>query len=206
MRSLSSRYLSQTVRRYRLELALALFAAANVAVMLIVAKAETIPFHFIWLSLAIPYGFRAWRVGSTLAVLGVVCVVAGGALAYALAVTDGRFDELAEVPMMAAMFLAVVWHAQRRQAAIESMRLATMRERDIAHQLCTPISIARGHAELVELRASDRQVVQDTQVILEELDRLTRISDRMRSSRWPTGAAPGSLLDPSSKVDGRRPD
>jgi signal transduction histidine kinase len=183
MRSRSSRHLSQTLRRYWPELVLALFAAANVAVMLVVAEAETIPFHFIWLSLAILYGFRVWRLGSTLAVLGVVCVVAGGALAYDQIVTDGHFDELAEVPMMAAMFLAMVWHAQRRQAAVERMQLATMRERDFtrdaSHQLRTPISIARGHVELVQLRTADSQVADDAEVILGELDRLTRISDRM---------------------------
>ena len=61
---------------------------------------------------------------------------------------------------MAAMFLAMVWHAHRRQSAIEEARrlaesehrlLEGQREfvRDASHELRTPITVARGHAELI---------------------------------------------------------
>jgi two-component system, OmpR family, sensor kinase len=177
------RYAPPLVRRHSAEIAWALFALANVVAMLLVVQGETIPFHFIWLSLTIVYAYRIWRLRSTLVVLGAVCLVAGGGLAYNLAATDGNYDELAEVPMMAAMFLAMVWHARRRQAAVDELRLSTIRERDFArdasHQLRTPIGIARGYAELVQRQTSDRQVVHDTEQIVGELDRLTRISDRM---------------------------
>jgi signal transduction histidine kinase len=91
--------------------------------------------------------------------------------------------ELAEVPMMAAMFVAMVWHARRHQGALEALRRSNEREhefiRDASHQLRTPITVARGHAELVRGGAVDAQSVDDLEVVIEELDRLSRISDRL---------------------------
>ena len=183
MRSVSRRHLPEVVTSHWPEIGWGLFAAANVAVMVLLLEGETIPFHFIWVSLTFVYCYRLWGLRAALGALAAVCLVAGGALAYNLAVTDGHFDELAEVPMMAAMFLAVVWHAQRRQAAVDKLHRSAMREhdfaRDASHQLRTPISLARGHAELIQLHTSDPQVTDDTNVILEELARLARISDRM---------------------------
>ena len=45
------------------EIAWLLFTGANLAAMLPLPSWETIPFHFIWISLTIVYGFRVW--GST---------------------------------------------------------------------------------------------------------------------------------------------
>ena len=39
----------------------AAFAAANVAAMIVWPSWETIPFHFVWISLTILYGFRVWE-------------------------------------------------------------------------------------------------------------------------------------------------
>ena len=62
------------------ELAWAAFAAANVAVMLLLQSWQTVPFHFVWVSLTILYGFRVWRPRATAAVLVVVGVATGYAL------------------------------------------------------------------------------------------------------------------------------
>src|SRR5690242_6562381 len=43
---------------------------------------ETVPFHFIWMGLAIVYGFTTWRHGHMLIVLGLVTVVTGAILAH----------------------------------------------------------------------------------------------------------------------------
>ena len=37
------------------------FAVANVVAMIAWESWETIPFHFIWVSLTLLYGFRVWR-------------------------------------------------------------------------------------------------------------------------------------------------
>src|SRR2546423_3751713 len=94
------------------------FAAANVVAMVRWASWETIPFHFIWVSLTLLYGFRVWRPVPTAVVLTGVC--ASTALVIMLDIRRGTqlAGELTEVPLMSAMFLAMVWHARRRQQAV----------------------------------------------------------------------------------------
>ena len=65
---------------------------------------------------------------------------------------------------MSAMFLAMVWHARRRQEAShasesqaeERASLLARQERflhDVSHELRTPVTIARGHLEILRRRA-----------------------------------------------------
>jgi signal transduction histidine kinase len=183
--------IGSTLRRYWIEGAWAVFAAVNVAFIALVSEWETIPFHFVWVSLTLVYGIRLWRLGTTTAVLGAVMLATGVALAFAVAEEGGPgIDELSEVPLMAAMFVAMVWHATRRQHALEEVeRLASERERmlsrqhdfvrDASHVLRTPIAVARGHAELAGSNAGDPQVRADTDVVVEELDRMSVISDQL---------------------------
>jgi signal transduction histidine kinase len=164
------------------DVAWGVFAAANVAVMIRLHDWQTVPFHFVWVSLTILYGFRAWRRGSTAAVLAVVSVTTGYALARTVAITGEGLDELTEVPLMLAMFLAMMWHAHRRDAALRQVSAYAERERefirDASHLLRTPIAIARGHAELMAA-AVGGQAGHDADVVVGELSRLSRISDRL---------------------------
>ena len=57
------------LRRYRVELLWLAFAAANYAAMIAWPSWETIPFHFVWISLTLLYGFRVWPTRATLIVL-----------------------------------------------------------------------------------------------------------------------------------------
>jgi two-component system OmpR family sensor kinase len=165
------------------ELLWAAFASANAVVIVLIPAGATIPFHNIWVSLTLLYGFRLWSLGATVPILVAVCLGTGSAMT-ATVVTHGlAVDELTEVPMMAAMFVAMVWHARRHQGALDALRRSTAREhdfvRDASHQLRTPITIARGHAELVRAATAQRQTIDDVDVVIEELDRLSRISDRL---------------------------
>ena len=151
---------------------------------------ETIPLHLIWISATLLYGFRTWPTRPTLFVLGVVLACTGTVMS--LDVLHGRepLAELTEVPMMAAMFGAMVWHARRKLDAEHEARLvgeenarllATQRRflQDASHQLRTPITIALGHAELLATDLSGRQEGNDIGVILGELTRLRRIAERL---------------------------
>ena len=146
---------------------------------------ETVPFHYVWVSLTLVYGFRVWRIRTTLLTLGAVCVAS--MLTYGWVVIHGPqgVDELTEIPLMAAMFLAMVWHARRRQFALEEVRRASDREhdfvRDASHQLKTPIAVARGTADLIR-RSGGEHFEQDMADLVEEIDRIGRIAEGLLRS------------------------
>jgi signal transduction histidine kinase len=178
------------LRSHTVEVAWAVFAAANVAVIFLISRWETIPFHFIWVSLALVYGFRVWGVRTTAAVLAAVMLVTGAALVWTVTRGNHAVDELFEVPLMAAMFLAMVWHARRRQTAMQEVsrlaesevrRLEREREfiRDASHELRTPLTVARGHAELIRDAGPGEEVARDAGIILDELAQLSRIAERL---------------------------
>jgi signal transduction histidine kinase len=182
--------IASLLRKRAVELAWGAFAAINLAVMFQIGLAQTVPFHFVWVSLTLVYGFRIWRLGTTMLVCAVVCVVTS--LAFLRPVLAGwiNADEVTEVPLMAAMFLAMVWHARRRATAMEEVRRLAdserrLRERerdfvrDASHELRTPITVARGYAELVRVANPGSETGDDAEMILDELKKLTRISERM---------------------------
>jgi signal transduction histidine kinase len=176
------------LRRYRVELLWLAFAAVNYGAMIAWPSWETIPFHFVWISLTLLYGFRVWPMRATLIVLG--GVMAATAASISLDAFEGiqLWGELFEVPLMAAMFLAMVWHARRR---VEALRIAEGRaeerrsmlqrqERfihDASHELRTPVTIARGHLELVRPHAGADTAELD--VALDELGRIDAIIERL---------------------------
>jgi signal transduction histidine kinase len=136
------------------------------------------------------YGFRTWATRPTLAVLGVVMATTGAAIGVDVARGTEPFAELTEVPLMAAMFGAMVWHARRKLTAEQESRrvgeenarlLATQRRflQDASHQLRTPITIALGHAELLAEGLTSRQEGHDIEVVVGELNQLRRIAERL---------------------------
>jgi two-component system, OmpR family, sensor kinase len=48
-----------------------------------------------------------------------------------------------------------------------------------SHELRTPITVARGHAELIRDSGLDGQVATDAGVVLDELGRLSNLSERL---------------------------
>ncbi len=181
------RDISALARRYNVELLWLLFAIANYAAMVASPTWETIPFHFIWISLTLVYGFRVWRLQATLIVLAGVMIVTGASILLDAFEGSELWGELFEVPLMAAMFLAMVWHARRR---VDAQRIAeeraeqrrSMLERqesfihDASHELRTPVTIARGHLELVQGQTGD---LPELEVALDELGRIDGIIERL---------------------------
>lgn len=167
------------VRRFHIEIAWGIFACANLVAMFVFPVQATVPFHFIWISLTLVYGYRTWDSRPTLIVLGLVMLTTTFGEVHA----TREWAELSEIPLMAAMFLAMVWHARRRQRAIEDLRVGAERERDFlrdaSHHLRTPITIAVGHAEIVRDVVEDPRTVDDVDVVLDELHNLGEIANRI---------------------------
>jgi len=172
------------LRSRGVELAWLAFAVANLAAMVRWETWETIPFHFIWVSLTLLYGFRVWRPGPTVATLVAVAVVTATLIGIDIGHGTQEWGELFEVPLMAAMFLAMVWHARRRQHATRAIEelaesRASLLERqerfihDASHELRTPVTIARGHLELL------RDETGKVDIALDELKRIERILERL---------------------------
>jgi signal transduction histidine kinase len=172
------------LRGRKLDLAWFAFAVANIVAMTRWPRWETIPFHFIWVSLTLLYGFRVWRLPTTFIVLASVCAFTGLPILRDAEARSQNWGELTEVPLMSAMFLAMVWHARRRQQALKAVeiladeRASLLRRQqrfvhDASHELRTPVTIARGHLEILPEHSSEIVVA------LDELDRVERIVDRL---------------------------
>jgi len=58
-----------------------IFTAANTVAMFAVPGQETIPFHFIYISMALVYGLQPWPLARTYVILGVVAATTGPGLA-----------------------------------------------------------------------------------------------------------------------------
>ena len=180
-----------------LDAAWAAFSAINLVAILAFPGWENIPFYAIWISFTLLYGFRTWAPKPTLWVLAAVMAATAAGIGLDVARGAEPGAQLTEVPLMAAMFLVMVWHARRKLAAEHESRLAEHESRlvgeenarllatqrrflqDASHQLRTPITIALGHAELLARAPVGRQEGHDIQVVLGELNRLRRIAERL---------------------------
>jgi signal transduction histidine kinase len=166
------------------------FILLNLVAMRLFAQWQTVPFLVIWISLAALYGFRLWHLGSALLTAMTLTLATGGLIGWQVLRGRQDGDYLAEVPLIAMMFVIMVWHSRRRVAAMEEMRrvcdqnlrlLGQQRQflQNASHELRTPLTIALGHAELIERAATDRAIAKDARVAVAELLRMRRLTDRM---------------------------
>src|SRR5580700_4265416 len=173
------------------------FVGINLLGMREMGAWSTVPFLVIWVSLTLVYGWRMWRLQPAILTVAVVTLATGGIIVAQ--VVDGQQEAgyLGEVPLVALMFLAMVWHGGRRQGAPlwrvagmgevervsrENLRLLEQQQLflvDASHELGTPITVALGHAELIEQSVTDKMVAEDARVVIGELARLRRLSSRM---------------------------
>jgi signal transduction histidine kinase len=173
------------------------FVGLNLAAMRLLPAWQTVPFLAIWVSLTAIYGFRLWRLQPTILTLAAVTLATGGVIGVQVLKGQQDADYLAEVPLVALMFLVMVWHGRRRLAATED-RLAALEEvqrvsqenlrllkqqrqflQDASHELGTPITVALGHAELIERAVTNPVVAEDARIVADELMRLRRLASRM---------------------------
>jgi two-component system OmpR family sensor kinase len=187
----------QRLRPMAPDIAWAVFVGLNLAAMRLLTNWQTVPFLAIWVSLTVVYGFRLWRLQPTILTWAAVTLATGGIIWVQVLKGQQDADYLAEVPLIALMFLVMVWHGHRRLAATQE-RLTAMEQvqrisqenvrlleqqrqflQDASHELGTPITVALGHAELIERAATDQAVAADARVVTGELARLRRLTNRL---------------------------
>jgi len=178
------------VRSSWVDIAWVVFAGLNLAAMQLLPAWQTIPFLAIWVSLTAIYGFRLWRLQPTIMTLAAVTLATGGVIGVQVLRGQEEGQYLAEVPLIAMMFLVMVWHGRRRLAAMaevnkvaaENLRLLEQQRRflqDASHELGTPITVALGHTQLIGRAVTDPAIAEDARVVEDELLRLRRLAERM---------------------------
>src|SRR3984885_6526388 len=180
------------VRSSWVDILWAVFVGVNLLGMREMGAWSTVPFLVIWVSLTLVYGWRMWRLQPAILTVAVVTLATGGIIVGQVVDGQQEADYLVEVPLVALMFLAMVWHGRRRQAALlerlaapeklqrvsrENLRLLEQQQLflvDASHELGTPITVALGHAELIEQSVTDKMIAQDPPVLVGELRRRGR--------------------------------
>ena len=174
----------------KVDIALAVIVLAMLGLMLVEQGEETIPYHLLFLALTITYGFRVWPILPTVVVISAVTVTTGVIMYSHYRAGLIEAPELAEIPLMPALLAAMVWHARRRaEAQLQSEVMAEQRRasierereffRDTSHAIRTPVTIARGHLELIEPSLVDDLAREDIRVALRQLDRMTSLSSHL---------------------------
>jgi len=153
---------------------------------------DTIPFHLISIGFALLFGFRVLPADQEqLWELGIVIITTFTGLGLdLLRDAAASIGEIAATPLIAAMFVATVWHANRRITADRERRLIGEKNarllsaqrrflQDASHHLRTPITIALTYAELLARDLSGREELRDIQMVIGEMTRLRRLSERL---------------------------
>jgi signal transduction histidine kinase len=162
----------------------------NIAAIAAWPSADTIPLHLIAIGFTALYWLQIWPATPMLWGIGIVIITTITGIGLDVLHAAQRVEEVGEVPLIAAMFVATVWHANRRITADrerhlvgeENARLLTAQRRflqDASHHLRTPITIALTHAELLARNLTGREELQDVQMVIGEMGRLRRLSERL---------------------------
>jgi hypothetical protein len=70
----------RSVRASWVDIAWVVFVGLNLLAMQVSPPWQTVPFLIIWVSLTALYGFRLWKLGSTIVTVGSVTLATGGRL------------------------------------------------------------------------------------------------------------------------------
>src|SRR5450755_3629125 len=98
----------QLARAHWVDIAWVVFIGLNLLAMRLIPAWQTVPFLIIWVSLTAIYGFRLRRLGSTVLTVAVVTLATGGLIGWQVIRGQQGGDYLAEVPLLAMMFVVMV--------------------------------------------------------------------------------------------------
>lgn len=166
------------------------FALGNLCWMVLMPQWAMLPYHLTWVSLLLLYGLgiRSWSRVLMWCLVAPVMVATGLLLADP-AIGGHEYDELIELPMMVILLLVMTRLTNNRKSAIAELDrvsrhnaalLEQHREfvQNASHELRTPITVALAHSELAQ-RTALPESASDLAVVVDELERLRRLADRL---------------------------
>ena len=193
-----------------LDVAWVIFSIAMFSLMAASPAEATIPYHFVYVSFSLVYGFRVWSRRTTAITLLALAAASGALFVRDYAAHRVPLSELSEIPLMTLIVAGTAWHALRSAsshrkvqelAQLESSRVERQQAflRDAAHAIRTPVTIARGHVELLMMERSDPQLDADAAEVLHQLDRLHHLARRLLAiealQTTPRGASTYAPID-----------
>ncbi len=166
------------------------FSASGCAVLMWLAPGrETFPYHLAWIGLALVYCFEPSPRWVAVGALVTYTALSGAILVHRASEGVIAWEETGEIPLMAVLVGLMLWHAQRRLAALRELgtvadrevRQARQRERlgrMATHEMRTSLTVASGYVELLLTRERPRTERAEVETIRDELVRLRRTSER----------------------------
>jgi signal transduction histidine kinase len=191
VRGISSRPDNRSRRgQAKLDLAWLALLLANLAAVALWPNRDTIPFHVISICFALLFWLRVWPASPVPWGIGIVLITTVTSTVLNLLHDAGWAEEVVDAPLLALMFVAVVWHANRRITADAERHLiadknarllAAQRQflQDASHHLRTPVTIALTYAELLARQLTGEQELRDIQMVVGEMARLRLLSERL---------------------------
>jgi signal transduction histidine kinase len=159
-----------------------LFASTNAYLMLLLAGQETIPYHLIWASYVLLYGFFPWSHRIKWTAFWTITLVTGYVLLDHARSGFIDLSECSEILLMGLLVAMLVWHVDRHRAV--QSRLIVLQEderrgaqsRELAtrfgsHEARTRLTIIRGFVELITATTGEPATRQDGELVLDELDK-----------------------------------
>ena len=167
---------------------------------------ETIPYHLVWASFALMYGFWPWPRKLTWTVVGIITLVTG--IPLVMHADEGAigWSECSEILLMGVIMALLIWHVNRQWAArdrllaiqAEERRQTEQREtasRFGSHEVRTRLTIARGFAQLIADTTPDPDVRADATVVVTELDKASVLATNLLTLVRVVQPSPQTMVD-----------
>jgi two-component system OmpR family sensor kinase len=165
-------------------------ATTCTAIMWFSPGEETVPYHIAWVGFALAYGLAPWSTRQTAVGLVSFTTLTGAVLVARAQGGVIAWQETTEIPLMSLLMVLMAWHIRRHQSVLAAVTVMADREREesrardrliqrTSHEMRTPLTIARGYIEILRGKEAEAERLGDLEVVDEELDRLTRVCQRL---------------------------
>lgn len=184
----------------------AVVAVVCLALMWTFPGEETVPYHIGYALFALCFGLSPWTGQRTAIALIGYTVLSGLVLLLRARDEVIAWEETAEIPLMLTLVVLMVWLVRRREKALEQLTRLSEQERleararelltrRTSHEMRSPLTISRGYIELLRARPRETGEAEELRIVDEELDRLTRVCDRLVRAFRLHGDIGSTLVD-----------